>query len=92
MPDVTYKNLLGETVTVKGRGKHYVQPRGYVQQPGTGPEGETCGSCKHHVGVRLAKTYHKCGLARGIWTGGRGSDIIVKSPACNKWEKQNEGT
>lgn len=26
-------------------GKNYVRPAGYAAMPGTGPEGETCGSC-----------------------------------------------
>ena len=61
-------------------------PRGYVMPPGTGPEGETCGSCKHLYRNQMAKTYLKCNLARHKWTGGGGSDIRAKSPACQKWE------
>jgi hypothetical protein len=75
--------------SVKGRGpkggKHYVKPRGYVMPPGTGPIGETCGTCKHHVAKLMSKTYHKCGLNRGMWTGGRATDILTRSPACSKW-------
>ena len=69
------------------RGKHYVEPRGYAAKPGSGPVGETCGSCIHHGVKRMSKSYHKCELAAAIWTGGRGSDILVRSPACSKWEK-----
>lgn len=83
---MTFTTLGGETVTVtvKPRGKHYVTPRGYAWQPGTGPEGETCGSCKHHVRRHFAKVYHKCDLVS--WTNGRATDILTKSPACKKWE------
>jgi hypothetical protein len=63
------------------------KPAGYGGIPGTGPAGETCGSCRHHYRNRLAKTYHKCILARFKWTGGRASDILVRSPACSKWER-----
>lgn len=70
----------------KKRGKHYVEPRGYAYMPGTGPEGETCGTCKHHAPLQMAKRYHKCRLAQHKWTHGRGSDILVRSPACKHWE------
>jgi hypothetical protein len=66
-------------------------PRGlYAARPGTGPEGETCGSCKHIFHNRLAKTYLKCSLMRGKWTGGGGTDIKSRAPACSKWEKPEE--
>lgn len=86
-PTVTYTNLLGETVTVPARGKHYVEPRGYARPPGTGPAGETCGTCAnktHRRGVQ--GSYIKCALASHKWTGGRGSDILAGSPACELWE------
>lgn len=61
------------------------QPKanGYAWKPATGPEGETCGSCKHRVRMRR---WSKCGLVRGLWTGGRRTDILVSSPACKRWE------
>ncbi len=83
---LTFTTLGGETVTVKKRGKHYVQPRGYAHHPGSGPEGETCGSCKHIV--RKSRRYRKCGLNRARWTHGPGSDILAGSPACSKWEAE----
>jgi hypothetical protein len=63
------------------------EPRGYRGTPGCGPPGETCGTCKHKTSKRLAKTYWKCMLMRKLWTGGYGSDIRLKSPACEYWEK-----
>jgi hypothetical protein len=65
------------------RGKHYVEPRDYAAQPGTGPEGKQCRHCAHytHKG-NVAGTYPKCGANRAHWTGGRGSDILAKAPAC----------
>lgn len=70
----------------KPRGKHYVQPRGYAHPPGTGPEGETCGTCKHMARNKWSKVYLKCDLARHLWTHGPGSDIRARSPACKAWE------
>jgi hypothetical protein len=56
---------------------------GYADHPGTGPEGETCGTCAHRVRVRKAKTYQKCDLVN--WTNGKATDIKVATPACSKW-------
>ncbi len=62
-------------------------PKGlYAARPGTGPEGETCGSCRHLFRNQLARTYLKCSLMRALWTGGGGSDIKARAPACSKWE------
>jgi hypothetical protein len=61
--------------------------KGHAAQPGTGPAGETCKTCEHAVGKRMASTYYKCELRRSTWTGGAGTDIKLKDPACSKWEK-----
>lgn len=81
---LTFTTMGGETVTVKKRGKHYVQPRGYAAPVGTGPRGETCGSCKHASRYRR---FIKCDSNRARHTHGRGSDILARSAACSKWEK-----
>lgn len=65
-------------------------PRGYAAPPGTGPQGETCGTCQHIVRKMMGKTYLKCGANRANWTGGIASDIRARSPACRLWEKKNE--
>ncbi|HLM57797.1 MAG TPA: hypothetical protein VK422_16955 [Pyrinomonadaceae bacterium] len=71
------------------------RPRGYAATPRTGPDGETCGTCKHHQVITWSKDYHKCLEFRrrgGKWTKGTGSDILVTSPACKLWEaKDAEG-
>lgn len=84
------KPRVGKGLGPKG-GKHYVKPWGYVCPPGTGPASETCGSCKHHVVKQMAKSYHKCELAKGKWTGGRATDILTRSPACSRWESDTQG-
>lgn len=86
---LTFQTMGGTTVVVPVRGKHYTQPKGYAARPGTGPVGETCGSCRHRTRVEHARSYPKCDLARHKWTGGRGSDILVKSPACERWADAN---
>ena len=80
---LSFTTLGGEIVEVPVRGKHYVQPRGYFYPPGTGPKNETCGTCKH---CARFKKWAKCELNRARWTGGRGSDILARSPACKYWE------
>ena len=68
----------------RSRGGHAA---GYAARPGTGPEGETCGSCAN---CRLrtsrgGRRYHKCQLLYGAWTNGRATDVLISSPACEKW-------
>lgn len=58
----------------------------YAALPGSGPAGETCGSCASLYRKRMGGTYLKCGLTRALWTGGGGSDVKSRSPACSKWE------
>lgn len=89
MKQLTFTTIGGEVVTAQQRGKNYVQPRGYYYHPGTGPAGETCGSCAYLDHVRMANSYPKCGLNRARWTGGRGSDVLIKSPACKYWKAQS---
>lgn len=63
-------------------------PKGlYAARPGTGPEGETCGSCKFLFRNHLARTYLKCLLMQALWTGGSATDIKARAPACSKWAK-----
>ncbi|HJE22105.1 MAG TPA: hypothetical protein K8W01_00385 [Methylorubrum populi] len=62
------------------------QAKGYAAKPGTGPAGETCGSCDHLVRKRLAKVYRKCGLMERHWTGGKDTDVLATAPACRNWQ------
>lgn len=69
------------------------RPKGlYAALPGTGPAGETCGSCQHIARRRMAGVYLKCELTRAAWTRGAGTDIRARSPACSKWESPTEGS
>jgi hypothetical protein len=70
-----------------------VPPQGYANAPGTGPEGETCGTCAHcrvrtfHRGTRKARRFYKCGLMTQAWTSSRATDVCARSPACRSHEK-----
>ena len=59
---------------------------GHAALPGTGPAGETCGSCKHLYRKLMAKTYLKCELMHAHWTGGEGTDVRAGDAACRRWE------
>lgn len=63
---------------------------GYAAPPGTGPTGETCGSCRYLYRNYLAKTYLKCLRNRVNWTGGRYSDVLSRSPACFLWQGEDQ--
>lgn len=85
---LTFTSMGGATVAVPVRGKHYTQAKGYAAPPGTGPAGHTCGDCLHlcRNKLRSGRTFPKCGLRHTTWTGGRGTDVLVRAPACRKWE------
>lgn len=62
---------------------------GYAAKPGTGPVGETCNTCAH-CRLRVARNgrhYYKCALMIGQWTQGRATDVVLRSPACAKWQR-----
>lgn len=80
---LSFTTIGGETVVVRKRGKHYIQPRGYFYHPGTGPDGETCGSCA--LAVRFGR-FLKCGKNRRRWGRTRRTDILAGAPACKHWE------
>lgn len=68
--------------------KRLSNKRGHVAPPGTGPEGETCKTCKHLYRREMAKTYLKCGLNQAAWTGGGATDVRASDPPCRRWEKE----
>ena len=80
-------DLFGEPITATPA-KRFAA-RGYAAPPGTGPAGKTCRDCDNYARRRSAKTYLKCWLMRDVWTGGPGTDIKAKSPACRFFNKQS---
>lgn len=73
-------------------GRKGTQPNGFAAVPGTGPAGETCGSCEHIHREKMysGRTFPKCDLMKRFWTHGPGSDIRVKSPACREWVRATD--
>jgi len=55
--------------------------RGYAAAPGSGPPGETCGSCAFIGSGR----FKKCRI--GQITSGAATDILVSAPACRLWTR-----
>jgi hypothetical protein len=64
--------------------------RGYAAPPGTGPEGETCGTCASLHRHQMQKTYLKCNRVK--WTLGKATDILARSPACRLWTQKGPAT
>lgn len=62
--------------------------KGYAAIPGTGPQGETCKTCENarRCNEGGAKQFYKCILIKHAWTGGYGTDILLKSQACRYWQ------
>lgn len=77
--------------TIPGKRKP-TKLNGYAAPPGTGPKGETCQSCAHYARLERAKVYLKCLLVKARWTGGPGTDIRAKSPACAGWKAKTPDT
>ncbi len=71
-------------------GPHGERSRTSAALPGSGPSGESCGSCGHLVRREMARVYLKCGLMRAHWTRGPGSDIRARAPACRNWKMLSE--
>lgn len=71
------------------RGKHYIEPRGYAFSPGTGPAGETCGTCRFYCSMNRGKRFAKCEKARSSWTHSRRTDVLSRAAACKFWEKKD---
>jgi len=62
-------------------------PAGYAAPPGSGAQGETCGTCTHCCIRRIHdRNIYKCGQRVERWTLDRSSDVLLRSPACRKWQ------
>lgn len=87
----THITLFGEEVPIGGSKPKGRQPNGYAAQPGSGPDGERCNTCKHYARVFTgsSRRWPKCGLMSHCWTCGYGSDIKARSPACKYWESKD---
>lgn len=58
---------------------------------GSGPAGETCGSCQNCCHVQgHTKWYYKCLKMEKLWTHGAATDIRKKWPACKEFQQTTE--
>lgn len=72
----------------KERNRKYSRPRGHAAPPGSGPEGETCKTCKHCTVYKgNSRNFTKCDLVKK--TNGPATDIRQRDPACSRWEKED---
>lgn len=71
------KKLFGGTVPAKRRG--------HAAQPGSGPAGKMCISCKNLRWTSTVPRHFKCGLMVAHWRGAS-TDIKAHDAACSKWE------
>jgi len=79
--------LFGGTELARSTSSATVQAQGYAAAPGTGPVDETCGTCLHCVRKgRFERHWFKCQLMRARWTACRSTDILVSSPACERFQ------
>lgn len=85
LPPMTPRERQRKNRSTKGRQK------GYAAMPGSGPQGETCKTCKHYTIRQMAGSFRKCGLMVRAWTNSYGTDILASSPACQRWEKPEDG-
>ena len=61
------------------------KPAGYAAAPGSGPAGETCGSCGHcRQRTVHGRNFYKCALMMAAWSRDRATDIVLRSPACSR--------
>ena len=62
---------------------------GYAARPGTGPKKQRCGTCAHASSVvHHGATTHKCELKAHAWTHGAETDINLRAPACEEWQRK----
>ena len=66
--------------------------RGHAGQPGKGPAGERCGTCRWLKAAVFAQRYSKCGHRMAPRpTHGPATDVKQKDPACERWEAPAHG-
>lgn len=65
---------------------------GYPAEPGTGPKGETCGTCDnlHSKEMYSGRVFYKCKILTPKWTGGAGTDVKLRSASCSYWKPKIE--
>jgi hypothetical protein len=61
--------------------------RAHPSPPGSGPAGQSCGTCAKCVKREFTHhNYYKCLVMAKFWTAGLGTDVRLKDLACKSWE------
>lgn len=92
------KDLFGKTITdmekVFGAKESPLKGRklvtAYPAEPGTGPSGETCKTCKFKVKIRMGGVWYKCEKMRPHWSCSARTDIKMRSAACSYFEGRSQ--
>jgi hypothetical protein len=64
--------------------------RAHPYRPGSGPEGESCGSCAKLVIKRFSEDFFQCHVQRRYWLSEERTDIKATDRACLAWEPATE--
>ena len=60
--------------------------RAHPYPPGSGPPGQTCGTCAKLCVKECSRKYFKCHVLMKFWSCGPATDIRKKDLACMAWE------
>jgi hypothetical protein len=63
----------------------------HAARPGSGPPGETCGSCHHLLLSGSRGQFRKCGKMRGTGSRSARSDVRKEDLACVVWQVATGG-
>jgi len=77
----------GDVERPRQYGKRFAgAPHGHAAPPGSGPPGETCGTCANCRIRRIHEhNVYKCAITESHWTKDRETDVLKSSPACARW-------
>lgn len=83
----TQCNLFGDPEPARNQRARRIQ--GHAAPPGSGPVGETCGTCAHcrFREYSAGRRYYKCGRMAAHWSADRSTDIRKGDAACRHWEQ-----
>jgi hypothetical protein len=72
----------------RAMGSAYVRrDRAHPYAPGSGPTGQTCGTCAKCIQRReYRRNFYKCRVMQKSWSRGPSTDIRLKDKACLAWE------
>lgn len=65
--------------------QHSTPTPGHAARSGSGPSGETCGTCAHLFRYSFGIPHIKCGL---LWPRKVRPDIRYEDAACRKWQQR----